>query len=171
MNFFYHPNGDIQISLDESTEIEDVKDILEIFSEVKGIQNGHKSDLPNIETLNASIPDQLIRTSSYLTHPVFNTYHSESEMMRYIKRLENKDLSLTTSMIPLGSCTMKLNAATELFPVSWPEFSQIHPFVPAEQVEGYLEIIKELENDLCEITRFEDAVFNQIQVRRENMQD
>lgn len=85
MNFFYHPNGDIQISLDESTEIEDVKDILEIFSEVKGIQNGHKSDLPNIETLNASIPDQLIRTSSYLTHPVFNTYHSESEMMRYIK--------------------------------------------------------------------------------------
>lgn len=155
MNFFYHPNGDIQISLDESTEIEDIKDILEIFSEVKGIQNGNRSELTSIDNLNASIPEKLIRTSTYLTHPVFNTYHSESEMMRYIKRLENKDLSLTTSMIPLGSCTMKLNAATELFPVSWPEFSQIHPFVPSEQVEGYLELIKELEDDLCEITRFE----------------
>ncbi len=155
MNFFYQKNGDIQITIDESTEIEDIKDIAAVFGEAKGLLNGHKIELSGIETLQSSIPNSLIRTSSYLTHPVFNTYHSESEMMRYIKRLENKDLSLTTSMIPLGSCTMKLNAATELIPVSWPEFSMVHPFVPAEQVEGYLEMIKELERDLCEITRFD----------------
>jgi glycine dehydrogenase len=155
INFFYHPNGDIQISIDESTELEDIKDIVEVFAEAKGLLNGHKVELSAIDAITASIPAPLIRTSKYLSHPVFNSFHSESEMMRYIKRLENKDLSLTTSMIPLGSCTMKLNAATELIPVSWPEFSMIHPFVPAEQVEGYLEIIKTLEDDLCEITRFD----------------
>jgi len=155
MNFFYHLNGDIQITIDESTELSDVIEIIELFSEAKGVSNGHKITPANIDTLTAKIPSALIRNSTYLTHPVFNTYHSESEMMRYIKRLENKDLSLTTSMIPLGSCTMKLNAATELIPVSWPEFSQMHPFIPIEQAEGYLEIIKELENDLCEITRFD----------------
>lgn len=155
INFFYHPNGDIQITLDESTELEDVKDILESFAEAKHAQNGNRVELTAIESLTHCIPAALVRTSSYLTHPVFNTYHSEGEMMRYIKRLENKDLSLTTSMIPLGSCTMKLNAATELIPLSWPEFSQIHPFVPNEQVEGYLQIIKALEDDLCEITRFD----------------
>ena len=155
MNFFYHMNGDIQITIDESTELEDIKEIAEVFAEAKGSNNGQKIELSAVENLQTSIPAELIRTSAYLTHPVFNTYHSESEMMRYIKRLENKDLSLTTSMIPLGSCTMKLNAATELMPVSWPEFSSIHPFVPAEQVQGYLEMIKTLEDDLCEITRFD----------------
>lgn len=155
MNFYYHLNGDIQITLDESTELSDVIEMIELFSEAKGIANGNKITASTIDVLKVKIPASLIRKSSYLTHPVFNTYHSESEMMRYIKRLENKDLSLTTSMIPLGSCTMKLNAATELIPVSWPEFSQMHPFVPVEQAEGYLELIKELENDLCEITRFD----------------
>ncbi|MFI5171183.1 MAG: aminomethyl-transferring glycine dehydrogenase [Chitinophagales bacterium] len=155
INFYHHPNGDVQISLDETTELEDVRDIIEIFAEAKGSNNGNKIELADIDAIDTNIPEHMIRKSQYLTHPVFNTYHSETEMMRYIKRLENKDLSLTTSMIPLGSCTMKLNAASELIPLTWPEFSQIHPFVPAEQVEGYLEIIKELEDDLCEITRFE----------------
>lgn len=154
MNFYYHPNGDIQITLDETTELNDIHDIIEIFAEVKGHSNGNHTALPDIDKLSSTIPEYLTRTSTYLTHPVFNMYHSESEMMRYIKRLENKDLSLTTSMIPLGSCTMKLNAASELLPITWNEFSNIHPFVPQEQVEGYLEIIKELEKDLCDITGF-----------------
>ena len=89
------------------------------------------------ETALDNIPASLQRTSAFLLHPVFNTYHSETEMMRYLKMLENKDLSLTHSMIALGSCTMKLNAATELIPVSWPEFSRIHPFAPADQTNGY----------------------------------
>ncbi len=154
INFYYHPNGDVQISLDETTELNDVKDILAVFAEVKGSANGNHLELTAAENLSPAIPPYLERELKYLTHPVFNTYHSETEMMRYIKRLENKDLSLTTSMIPLGSCTMKLNAASELIPVSWAEFSQIHPFVPSEQAEGYLQILKELEQDLCEITRF-----------------
>jgi glycine dehydrogenase len=99
-------------------------------------------------------PSTVKRTSAYLTHSVFNSYHSESEMMRYIKRLENKDLSLVHSMISLGSCTMKLNAASELLPLTWPEFSNIHPFVPKEQAAGYLEIIETLNKDLSEITGF-----------------
>src|SRR5690606_25537325 len=97
------------------------------------------------------------RTSEFLNHKVFNSYHSETEMLRYIKRLESRDLSLTSSMIPLGSCTMKLNAAAEMFPVTWPEFSKIHPFAPLSQVQGYLEMIHELESDLAEITGY-DAV-------------
>src|ERR1035437_869762 len=94
------------------------------------------------------------RKSSFMTHPVFNSWHSETELMRYIKRLENKDLSLTNSMIPLGSCTMKLNAASELYPVTWPEFANMHPFVPAEQARGYQQIFKELDKDLSGITGF-----------------
>ena len=105
----------------------------------------------------ARIPDSLYRTSSFLTHSVFNSYHSETDMMRYIKRLENKDLSLTHSMIPLGSCTMKLNAATELFPLSWSEFGNLHPFAPSHQARGYHIMFHELEEMLCEITGF-DAV-------------
>src|SRR6185369_12087200 len=99
-------------------------------------------------------PEELKRKSAYLTHPVFNSHHSESQMMRYIKSLENKDLSLNTSMISLGSCTMKLNAATELIPVSWPEFGGIHPFAPAAQTKGYQHIISKLEDYLCSITGF-----------------
>src|SRR5262249_9229759 len=97
----------------------------------------------------------LKRQSKFLTHPVFNTHHSETEMLRYIRRLEAKDLSLTTSMIPLGSCTMKLNATSEMLPVTWQEFGRVHPFVPAEQVPGYQKMFSELESYLAELTGFE----------------
>ena len=126
--------------------------IISVFASSAGIDTSvatfdHESDLENI-------PASLTRTSEFLLHPVFNTYHSETEMMRYLKVLENKDLSLTTSMIALGSCTMKLNAATELIPVSWAHFSRIHPFAPANQTKGYQYIIKDLEKLLCTITGF-----------------
>ena len=108
----------------------------------------------NASIKNASIQANLLRTSKYLLHPVFNTYHSETQMMRYIKKLENKDLSLNTSMISLGSCTMKLNAATEMIPVSWPAFGGIHPFAPSHQTLGYQELTQELSRYLCETTGF-----------------
>src|SRR5690606_32478940 len=98
------------------------------------------------------IPTALTRTSPFLTHPVFNSYHSETQMMRYIKMLENKDLSLNTSMIPLGSCTMKLNAASEMMPLSWSHWAKVHPFVPVEQAGGYQQIVKEFSQFLCTIT-------------------
>ena len=140
----------VQISLDETCFIEDIDVILSIFNEARA---GHyESDFAEVEGMN--ILSALRRETGYLTHPVFNQYHTETKMMRYIKSLENKDLSLTHSMISLGSCTMKLNAATELFPVSWPEFANIHPFVPADQVQGYQEIISDLEKYLSEITGF-----------------
>ena len=142
INFYYDTNG-VQISVDESTTLEDLHDILKVF--------GVKAEL---KEKSGQLPTDLTRTSSYLTHPVFNSYHTESEMMRYIKRLENKDLSLMHSMISLGSCTMKLNAATEMIPVSWEEFSNIHPFAPLDQVKGYAQIIEELEQYLCEVTGF-----------------
>ena len=100
------------------------------------------------------IPKDLQRTSEYMTHPVFNTHHSETELLRYIHLLQNKDVTLTHSMIPLGSCTMKLNATTELVPVSWPEIGKLHPFAPLSQTTGMVEMIKDLERRLCEITGF-----------------
>ena len=109
-----------------------------------------KDDAPFV----VKAPHDLRRTSKYLTHPVFNTHHSETEMMRYIRSLERKDVGLDTSMIPLGSCTMKLNAAAEMLPVTWPEFSRMHPFVPADQAQGYAEVFRDLEAALCEITGF-----------------
>src|SRR5207237_8647853 len=99
-------------------------------------------------------PPELARTSPFLTHPVFNTHHSETEMMRYIRGLERKDIGLDTSMIPLGSCTMKLNAASEMLPITWPEFSRLHPFAPVEQAAGYQQIFRELETMLAAITGF-----------------
>jgi glycine dehydrogenase len=141
----------VGISLDETTSIADVELIIKIFAQVV--------DCPpvkletNLDIL-SNIPSHLTRTSEYLTHPIFNSYRSEHEMLRYIKSLENKDLSLNTSMISLGSCTMKLNAATQLIPVSWPEFSNIHPFAPANQWKGYQVILSELEAWLSDITGF-----------------
>ncbi|MFN3379348.1 MAG: hypothetical protein ACK41O_07815, partial [Runella zeae] len=151
MNFNFNTPGFITISVDETTELDDIKDIIAVFSRASGTSSTQPLELENIEM---QIGAAFLRTDKSLTHPIFNMYHSESEMMRYLKSLENKDLSLNTSMISLGSCTMKLNAATELIPVSWPEFSKLHPFTPASQTEGYRQIITELENYLSTITGF-----------------
>ncbi len=150
INFYYSDNH-VYIALDETVTDEDVDLIFSIFNEVMN----KKEDIDFSVKENQNIPEKLIRTSEYMTHPVFNSYYTETKMMRYIKRLENRDLSLMYSMIPLGSCTMKLNAASELFPVSWPEFANIHPFAPQEQTQGYREIFNDLEKYLCEVTGFE----------------
>ncbi|TNE61985.1 MAG: glycine dehydrogenase (aminomethyl-transferring) [Bacteroidetes bacterium] len=142
-NFYYDQSG-LQISIDETTTEQDLLDITAIF----GTEFGGPA-------ASAQIPEGLKRESAYLTHPVFHSYRTESEMMRYLKYLENKDLSLTHSMISLGSCTMKLNAATQMIPVSWDLWGGIHPFTPAGQTAGYQKIIRELEQYLCTITGFE----------------
>ena len=147
---FYYNNNNISISLGETENEHDVEVIASIFASVLGKTNVASNAVNGI-------PANLKRTSAYLTHEVFNKYHSESEMMRYIKRLENKDLSLTHSMISLGSCTMKLNAASELIPLGWAEWANIHPFVPFEQAQGYQEMLKELAKDLAEITGFDSV--------------
>lgn len=152
INFRYHDNGYVGISLDETTTTSDVFSILEIFIASNDEPVGFSID--NDQAL-THIPTPLTRTSTYLTHPVFNTHHSETQMMRYIKMLENKDLSLNTSMISLGSCTMKLNAATEMIPLSWAHWSKMHPFAPKDQVGGYERIVRELSKFLCEITAFD----------------
>ncbi|MDB5250486.1 MAG: glycine dehydrogenase [Segetibacter sp.] len=152
MNFHYFIDGFIGITIDETTAQCDVLDILHVFAESIGM--GDAGVMFSYDTNLDNIPTALTRTSSFLQHPVFNTHHSESEMMRYLKSLENKDLSLDHSMIPLGSCTMKLNSATELIPVSWPEFSKMHPFAPTDQWQGYHDIVVELEKWLSNITGF-----------------
>src|SRR5205807_9746341 len=141
----------IGVSLDEATTLGDLADLVAAFS--------LNEVLPfMVEDLGAkadtAIPDALRRSSPYLTHPVFHRYRSETEMLRYIKRLEARDLSLTTSMIPLGSCTMKLNAAVEMLPVTWPEFGRLHPFAPLRQTRGYQTLFSQLEDWLAEITGF-----------------
>jgi len=157
INFSYSENRS-SLSVDETTTAKDAKEIVEVFAEALG-KNVAVPSL-NGETNKSVIKNSSFnRTSSYMTHPVFNSYHSETEMMRYIKRLENKDLSLTHSMIALGSCTMKLNAAAELYPITWPEFANMHPFAPMEQAEGYKIVISELEKFLCEITGFSAVSF------------
>ncbi len=155
INFRYPGDGHIVMSLDETTSIEDVHEIISIFS--KAIGTEYVSAVSVFELMDSFLTTGnhfLKRNSTFLTHPVFSSYHSETAMLRYIKKLENKDLSLVHSMIPLGSCTMKLNATTEMIPISWAAFSSIHPFVPFDQVEGYLQIIRELEDYLCKITGF-----------------
>ncbi|MBE4514700.1 aminomethyl-transferring glycine dehydrogenase [Vibrio parahaemolyticus] len=144
--------GKLGISLDETTTVADVEALFAVF--------GVKEDVAALSTEIAgnefaAIPEALRRTSEYLTHPVFNTYHSETQMMRYLKQLENKDFSLTHGMIPLGSCTMKLNAAAEMIPITWPELGSIHPFAPAEQAAGYAALAKDLKEKLCEITGYD----------------
>ncbi|MBI1306866.1 MAG: aminomethyl-transferring glycine dehydrogenase [Bacteroidetes bacterium] len=141
----------IQISLDETTSLADVQDISDCFAADSG---NHTQVSDFTHDLEVEWNDMFVRKSDFMTHEVFHNYHTEHEMLRYMKSLENKDLSLVHSMISLGSCTMKLNATTEMIPVTWPEFNSIHPFVPKDQVKGYLQILEELGNDLAEITGF-----------------
>jgi glycine dehydrogenase len=151
INFRYSDDA-IGISLDETTSVDDLKDVVRVFASVKG-KNADvvfKADAPFV----LKAPAALRRTSAFLTHPVFNSHHSETKMMRYIRALERKDVGLDTSMIPLGSCTMKLNAASEMIPVTWSHFSRMHPFVPAAQAQGYAQVLSELEQALCRITGF-----------------
>jgi glycine dehydrogenase len=157
MNFNLIDDKHVSISVDEKDDIDSIKNILEVFA--KSCSHSDSSNLID-EVINRThvknnISDSLVRTSSFMQHDIFNKYHSETEMMRYIKSLENKDFSLTNSMIPLGSCTMKLNAATQLFALSWPEFNNIHPFAPTNQAMGYQQIFEEIESMLCEITGFD----------------
>ncbi|MCS6822670.1 MAG: aminomethyl-transferring glycine dehydrogenase [Cytophagaceae bacterium] len=140
-----YKNDEIFISLDETTSFNDIQDLLDLFSENISITKSEET---------SCIPNELMRKSKFLSHKVFNSYHSEHEMLRYLKSLENKDLSLTHSMISLGSCTMKLNATTEMIPVTYEEFANIHPFAPTEQAQGYHQLFDELERWLCEITGF-----------------
>ena len=151
INLRYIGSNQVGISLDETTTVEDLYDLINCFeNDTDPVSfDIHQDAEPD------HIPAALTRRSSFLTHPVFNTYRSESMMMRYIKSLENKDLSLNTSMISLGSCTMKLNAASEMMPLSWSHWSRIHPFAPASQTQGYQQIIDELGKYLCEITGFD----------------
>lgn len=150
INFRYFNDTQVGISLDETTSMEDVNAILNLFAKAfEGV-------LTTASIQEASmIPAALQRTSAYLTHPVFNSHHSETQMMRYIKKLENRDLSLNTSMISLGSCTMKLNAASEMMPLSNPNWGALHPFAPAHQTLGYQEMAAKLSTYLCEITKFD----------------
>jgi glycine dehydrogenase len=152
-------HGSVGISLDECTTESDVERLWQVLL-------GKDSESISVAAIDTAItsgeiapviPDKLLRQSGYLQHPIFSRYHSETEMMRYIKRLENKDISLTHAMIPLGSCTMKLNAAAEMIPISWPEFAKPHPFTPLDQMTGYQQMISELEDMLAEITGF-DAI-------------
>ena len=178
INFWYGIAGHIQVALDETVSLQDIMDIGRMFliglihekgyrypfkNTKKGLtylidpqsENEHPDYQIRLSGLESKIPKSLQRDDNYLQHPIFSANHTESKMMRYIKRLENKDLSLTHSMISLGSCTMKLNAASELIPVSWEAFANIHPLVPVSQTKGYQKIFKELEMWLCEITGFD----------------
>ena len=151
MNLRYRADGMINLALDETTMQADIRAIVKAFA--KGTNAKTRVSF-SLEGLVTDFPAPLARTSPFLAHPVFNTHHSELQMMRYIRSLERKDAGLDTSMIPLGSCTMKLNAATEMLPVTWPEFSKLHPFAPVEQAAGYAHIFKEVEKALCEVTGF-----------------
>ena len=155
INLNYIDDHTIGISTDETTLIQDINDIVDIFAEVAGKKVNAVCHI----TQEKAFDDQFKRTSEFLTLDIFKRYRSETEMMRYIKKLERRDFSLTHSMISLGSCTMKLNAATELFALSWPEFGGLHPFVPTDQVEGYHQLFTELEEDLKEITGFDAISF------------
>jgi glycine dehydrogenase len=153
VNFRYHADNRVGISFDEAKELDDVQTVLKIFAKALG-----KEDIPNVisdsDSVHAVFSDTLTRKSEFLTHPVFNQFHSEHEMLRYLKKLENRDLDLTHSMISLGSCTMKLNATAEMIPLTWPEFGKIHPFVPEDQAAGYHQLFDELDTWLSEITGF-----------------
>lgn len=153
INFRYFGDGRIGISFDEAKELEDVKEVLSVFAKAEG-RTSNFDVRAHSEKTEVKLPKEFARTSEYLDHPVFNLYHTEHEMLRYMKRLESKDLSLVHSMISLGSCTMKLNATAEMIPLTWPEFGQMHPFVPTEQAKGYTRLFTELDEWLSAITGF-----------------
>ena len=153
MNFRYFSNGDVGLSIDETTNLEDINWIVEVFAKAAGLEQPEISEIKE----SGSIDNKFVRTSDFLTQDIFNAYHSETDMVRYIKKLERRDISLTHSMISLGSCTMKLNAATEMLPLSWIEFGGLHPFIPKNQAAGYHEMMEELRKDLSEITGFDDV--------------
>lgn len=153
VNFRYFEDG-VGISFDESHTVNDANEVVKLFARL-----GNAFETPIIEDFELDFPSSLTRTSDYLTHPVFSQFHSEHELLRYMKRLENKDLSLVHSMISLGSCTMKLNATSEMIPVTWPEFGNIHPFAPKDQAEGYGILINELHDWLVDITGFHSISF------------
>lgn len=151
INLRYFDEPAVGIAFDEVKDLEQVDELLAIFASVKGVEN-ETTAVMLAEDVETDFPEALTRTSSYLEHPVFNLYHSEHEMLRYLKKLENRDLSLVHSMISLGSCTMKLNATSEMIPLTWSEFGKLHPFAPDEQAEGYHELFEKLEDQLSAIT-------------------
>jgi glycine dehydrogenase len=153
MNFRYHSDG-VSVSFDEAHGVADANAVVGAFAELV-----HESSPSISENSDVAFPDSLTRKSDYLSHPVFNLYHTEHELLRYMKRLESKDLSLVHSMISLGSCTMKLNATTEMIPVTWPEFGNMHPFAPSSQAEGYKLMLDELHDWLADITGFHSVSF------------
>ena len=157
VNLYFRRDGTIQVALDETTTAYDVDLLTQVVGH--GVLSDPPSAPPIVTDAGRVLSDAadltgFLRTTPFLTHPIFNKHHSETEMMRYIRGLERKDIGLDTSMIPLGSCTMKLNAASEMLPITWPEFSWLHPFVPVEQADGYIEIFRELESMLAAITGF-----------------
>ncbi|XP_064995015.1 glycine dehydrogenase (decarboxylating), mitochondrial-like [Musa acuminata AAA Group] len=152
MNLRVVDSDTITVSFDETTTLEDVDKLFEVFACGKAVNFTAESLAPEVQMV---IPKGLARYSSYLTHPIFNSYHTEHELLRYIHKLQSRDLSLCHSMIPLGSCTMKLNATVEMMPVTWPSFADLHPFVPADQAQGYQEMFKDLGELLCTITGFD----------------
>ena len=164
INFRYIDDRAVGIALNETVDTDDVRDIVHVFAAAIGkpapvIDFGAWHRVAGARPAQdiERIPAPLRRSTPFMTHPVFNTHRSETEMMRYIRHLERKDIGLDTSMIPLGSCTMKLNAAAEMLPVTWEHFSRVHPFAPVDQAQGYAEIFRDLEAALCAITGF-DAV-------------
>lgn len=152
MNLRIVDKNTITVSFDETTTIEDVDTLFKVFSMGKPVTFTAASLAPEVQDV---IPSGLVRETPYMTHPIFNSFHTEHELLRYISKLQSKDLSLCHSMIPLGSCTMKLNATTEMMPVTWPAFANMHPFAPTEQAEGYQEMFKNLGDMLCTVTGFD----------------
>jgi glycine dehydrogenase len=154
INLGYRGDGTVQIALDETVDESDIRDLVNVFATGLGrvLQDPAAEAGPKGPALQASFPTGLSRTTPFLIHAIFNAHHSETEMMRYIRGLERKDIGLDTSMIPLGSCTMKLNAASEMLPITWPEFGNLHPFAPVDQTTGYQQVFRELESMLATIT-------------------
>ena len=158
VNFYYPTDDTVRLSWDEVKDLDDLKLLQQIFEEVTGKQSDLNFSV-EMDKLEMQLPSSILRDSEFMSHEVFHVYRTEHEMLRYMKRLESKDLSLVHSMISLGSCTMKLNATSEMIPLSWPEFAHIHPFAPLEQAQGYAHMFKELEAWLADITGFDAISF------------